>query len=151
MLNEENPRCGTYRHILDVNYYLNKLIGLLLERGPVHDDSKLDSPEAELFEKMTPLLKTTKFNSPEYNEQLKELGPALEHHYANNRHHPQHFNNGVQGMNLIDLLEMLVDWKASSKRQFNGNLIKSIRENQNRFNYSDDLKQILENTAELLE
>jgi len=52
-------------------------------------------------------------------------------------------------MNLIDLCEMIADWKAASERQNNGNLIKSIEINAKRFNIDAQLKQILLNTAKL--
>jgi len=44
------------------------------------------------------------------------MKPAIEHHYKNNRHHPEHFNNGIDEMNLVDLIELLCDWKAASER-----------------------------------
>jgi hypothetical protein len=37
------------------------------------------------------------------------MAPALKHHYENNRHHPEHFKNNIDDMNLIDLIEMLCD------------------------------------------
>ncbi len=71
------------------------------------------------------------------------MGKGLEHHYGNNSHHPEFYENGIKGMNLIDLVEMLCDWKAATLRHINGDLLKSIEQNQKRFNYSDELKQIL--------
>ena len=76
------------------------------------------------------------------------MKPALEHHYKENRHHPEHFENGIKGMTLIDLVEMISDWKAASERHNNGDIIKSIEINQKRFGYSDDIKQILLNTVQ---
>jgi len=46
---------------------------------------------------------------------------------------------------------MLCDWKASSERQKDGNLLKSIEQNASRFNYDDQLKQIFINTAKLFD
>lgn len=40
----------------------------------------------------------------EYRACLREMKPALEHHYASNSHHPEHYSNGIQGMSLFDLL-----------------------------------------------
>ncbi len=40
----------------------------------------------------------------------------LAHHYANNSHHPEHYPDGVAGMDLFDLVEMFFDWKAASER-----------------------------------
>jgi hypothetical protein len=53
-------------------------------------------------------------------------------------------------MNLIDLLEMLCDWKSSTMRHADGDVFKSIEINQKRFGYSDELKMFLINTAEWL-
>ena len=76
---------------------------------------------------------------------------ALQHHYAANRHHPEHFTKGIDDMTLIDIIEMLCDWKAASLRQNDGNLLKSIEINAQRFGYDDQLKRIFINTAKLLE
>jgi hypothetical protein len=53
-------------------------------------------------------------------------------------------------MNLIDLVEMLCDWKAASERHNDGNIKKSIEINTARFGLSWQLAKILENTADLL-
>ena len=47
------------------------------------------------------------------NHFLKEMKPALNHHYVNNLHHPEHFQ-AVDSMTLIDIVEMLCDWTAMS-------------------------------------
>lgn len=137
----------TMRHIEAVRNYLNTVIKELLNRGEQHDQTKLESPEIELFDKYTPLLKSLVYDSPEYKESLKNLKVAIDHHNANNRHHPEHFKHGINDMTLIDIIEMLVDWKASSMRQNDGNILKSIEINQKRFKYNNQVKKILENTA----
>lgn len=53
-------------------------------------------------------------------------------------------------MSKIDLLEMLCDWKAATLRHNDGDIRKSVEINQERFGYSDELKQILLNTLDLL-
>jgi len=75
----------------------------------------------------------------------------LDHHYAFNRHHPECHLNGMKDMNLLDIVEMLCDWKAATMRHADGDLRKSIEINQGRFGYSDDLKRILHNTADVME
>jgi hypothetical protein len=57
----------------------------------------------------------------------------------------------VQDMSLLDVLEMLVDWKAATMRHANGDIRKSIEINQQRFGFSDELKRLMLNTLELLE
>ena len=59
--------------------------------------------------------------------------------------------NEVSQMNLIDIVEMLCDWKAATLRHADGDIRKSIEINQKRFGYSDELKQLLINTIEILE
>lgn len=145
-LNKGN--CDTLLHIQTVNKYLNQVIRKLLDRGEAHDQSKLYAPESELFNEYNDNLKTTKYPSEEYNKNVEEnLKPALDHHYAKNRHHPEHFKNGINDMNLIDLIEMFCDWKASTLRQHDGNLNKSIEHNANRFHMDAQLTKIFENTA----
>jgi hypothetical protein len=72
---------------------------------------------------------------------------AREHHYSKNRHHPEFHKEGIDGMDLFDLIEMLVDWKAATERNKNGNIRKSIDINTERFKISPQLKKILENTV----
>jgi hypothetical protein len=116
-------------------------------RGLIHDQTKLESPEKEIFDEYTPKLKNTTYGSEEYSKYLKEMKIALDHHYKNNRHHPEHFNNGIRDMNLIDLIEMFCDWLSATERHDDGDIFKSIEHNQSRFDYSDELKDIFDNTA----
>jgi hypothetical protein len=90
------------------------------------------------------------YGGAEYQQCLAEMKTALDHHYAHNRHHPEHFQEGIEGMTLIDLLEMCLDWYASSKRHAVGNIFDSIEKNRKRFGLSDQLCQILRNTATLI-
>jgi hypothetical protein len=53
-------------------------------------------------------------------------------------------------MTLLDLIEMLVDWKAASERHNTGNINKSIEVNGERFQMSPQLIKIFENTAKEL-
>ena len=87
----------------------------------------------------------------EYYANLEGMKSALDHHYASNRHHPEHFVNGINDMTLIDILEMFCDWKASTLRHNDGNLLKSIETNAERFHMDGQLKQILINTARMLD
>lgn len=141
----------TMKHIETVRKYLRYCTDKLTMRGVQHDKFKLESPEVEIFTEVTPKLKNLAYGSEEYKQSLAEIKPALEHHYANSRHHPEHFDKGINDMNLIDILEMICDWKASSLRHNDGNILKSIDINAKRFGYDDQLKQIFINTAKLLD
>jgi len=75
----------------------------------------------------------------------------LQHHYASNRHHPEPFADGIGGMNLIDLTEMVCDWLAATQRHADGDIRRSIEVNQERFGYGDEVKRLLHNTVDALE
>jgi hypothetical protein len=141
----------TLRHIETVRNHLNTVIHEILHRQEQHDQTKLQSPEAEIFEIYTAKLRGCTYGSPEYHGFLKEMQVALDHHYAEYRHHPEHFEDGIKGMNLVDLIEMICDWKSSTMRHADGDIFKSIEINQKRFGYSDELKTILVNTAKWLQ
>lgn len=141
----------TQKHIETVRKYIRFLIDKLDIRGVKHDASKLESPEVELFAEYTAALHTLSYDSEAYKNSLEELKPALDHHYASNRHHPEHFVEGVNDMTLIDIAEMFCDWKASTLRQNDGNLLKSIELNAERFKMDKQLKNILMNTARMLD
>lgn len=141
----------TQKHIEAVRKYIRFMIDKIDMRGVKHDASKLESPEVEVFAEYTPKLNSTTFGSEEYNQNLDYMKSALDHHYASNRHHPEHFVNGINDMTLIDVLEMFCDWKASTLRHNDGNLLKSIETNAERFNMEGQLKQILINTARMID
>ena len=142
----EDQRSETLTHIKQVASFINKIVLNLNIRAFDHDQSKLESPEREIFDEYTPKLKDTTYGSDKYNGYLKEMKVALDHHYKQNRHHPEHHENGVKDMNLIDLIEMLCDWKAATMRHADGDIMKSIEHNQKRFGYSNELASIFKNT-----
>lgn len=140
----------TLKHISRVRDLLNLFVKELLYRGENHDRSKLESPEKELFDVATEKLSKLTYGTPEYHTSLKEIQPALDHHYANNSHHPQFHKNGINDMTLVDLIEMFCDWKAASERHHDGNIRKSIEHNAGRFEMSPQLTKIFENTVKYL-
>lgn len=137
----------TLLHIKRVNELLIDCSKELLHRAKVHDSSKLTSPEKELFDEYTPKLKGCTYGSDQYKEYLSELKVALDHHYAHNSHHPEHYESGIDDFDLFDLVEMFMDWKAATERHDDGGIYKSIEHNKKRFDMSDQLCNILENTA----
>lgn len=141
----------TQRHIESVRKYIKLFIDALWNRGIDHDKLKLESPEVEVFAEHTPSLASLTYDSEEYKQSLAAIDVALQHHYANYRHHPEHFPNGINDMTLVDIVEMLCDWKASSLRQHDGNLLKSIEANAERFGYDEQLKHIFLNTAKMFD
>jgi hypothetical protein len=138
----------TNNHINTVRVFMAAAIYNLEQRRMAHDASKLTYPEKEMYDQFTPKLKELVYGSDEYRASLAAMGPALEHHYQVNSHHPEHFADGVNGMSLFDLLEMVCDWKAAAQRHTDGSLGDSFKINQARFEIPESLMNILRNTVE---
>ena len=149
-MNDKEYLNETLQHITEVQAGISRIMFLLLDRRVNHDASKFSKEEKPIFMEYTPKLKETTYGSDEYKQFLAEMKPALDHHYAQNSHHPEHFPNGVDGMNLVDLVEMFCDWYAATKRHADGDIMKSIETNTIRFKLSPQLANILRNTVELL-
>ncbi len=138
----------TLKHVNEVRGNLSLVVEELVRRAQVHDASKFEEPERSVFAANTPKLAKTEYGTPEYNVLLSEVKVAIDHHYAKNTHHPEHWTNGIDDMDLLDLVEMLCDWIAATKRNKNGNVHKSIDHNKDRFGMSDQLYKIFKNTAD---
>ncbi len=145
-----DSRVETYEHIQQVQANIFEIIKRLTGRAMRHDASKLEDPEKELFDKWTPALADLEYGSTEYDAALEKLGPALDHHYAKNSHHPEHYPDGVSDMTVMDVIEMFCDWKAATQRMHDGNIRKSLEINKKRFALSEQLFQIFENTVKEL-
>lgn len=143
-----DSRPDTWQHIHTVQAYLRQIVTDLQGRAHAHDQSKLVSPEVEVFDEYTPKLKDSTYGSDEYKSFLVGMGEGLAHHYAANDHHPEHFYGGIHAMHLGQLIEMLCDWKAATMRHADGDLARSIEQNAERFGYGDEIKGLLWATAE---
>lgn len=138
---------ATLEHKQKVAKLITEFCEVMIDRAVNHDNSKLEKIEKDAFDVETPVLEKLTYGTPEYKESLKRLDKALEHHYKNNSHHPEHFKNGIDDMTIFDVVEMLFDWRAASQRHKDGNIFKSIEVNKDRFKMSNQLVKIFENTA----
>ena len=136
----------TEEHIKMVANLINEVILELACRSLEHDASKLKNPEVEIFNTFTPMLESVTYGSNDYFRILSAMKPAIEHHYKENRHHPEFYKNGVNDMSLTDIVEMLCDWKAASMRNKDGDIFDSIKINKKRFNLSSQLTNRLVNS-----
>ena len=103
MLTEEQKATNydTFRHIERVRNLLNQCTIELLKRGELHDQTKLESPEVEALTEYTPKLAGCTYGSEEYNGFRNAMKPALEHHYARNRHHPEFMRSDEKWLPVI--------------------------------------------------
>ena len=146
---EQIDKCNveTFKHVKKVQEYMNLFIKDLINRSENHDNTKFEEPERSGFAKHTAELSKIEYGSEEYKNNLDKLKPVIEHHYSKNRHHPEHWPNGIKDMTISDLVEMLSDWASATERNLNGNLRKSIEINAEKYKMTPQLRQILENTV----
>lgn len=142
----------TLDHISKVQTELTIIATELIERGRIHDASKLIEPEKSAYDILGEKLKGLPYGSPEYHAAINEVRPAINHHKAHNRHHPEFHLNGIQGMTLIDLVEMICDWRAAGLRDPKnpGNMMKSLDHAFERQRIPQPIYRILVNTIEEL-
>lgn len=141
----------TRKHIDRVGELGREFIARFGHRLDAHDQSKLEPQEIIPLQELEDLRERegdAAFGTPEYERRKALLGPMLAHHYANNSHHPEHYQDGVAGMDLLDLVEMFVDWKAASERGNEPamNLTFAIE----KYKIEPQLASILRNTADRL-
>lgn len=146
----------TQEHINRVRYFIEGALENLDYRAEKHDASKLVDPEKEAFDRMTPILATLTYGTEEYKDSVRQLGPALQHHFEHNDHHPEHYPDGVREMSAMAIIEMVCDWRAASERTkqrtdgdeyMKRTFADGLKYNQERFGYSDDVASIIEATA----
>jgi hypothetical protein len=151
-MNEPTPEydsaADTWKHIQTVREAFIDVAANLSQRSLIHDQSKLEEPEKSAFDRVTPKLKALTYGSEEYKACLREIKPALSHHYQQNDHHPEHYQEGIVSMSLLSIIEMLCDWRAAGLRhEPPTGLMNSIAYNATRFDIPPYLTQILYNTA----
>lgn len=147
-LPRQDSSTTTLKHINMVAGYIIEFSQDLLRRAMLHDKSKLQNEvEKELLDIMEYKNNTegyVPYGSEEYNKRTAILKPMLKSHYANNSHHPEHYENGVYGMNLLDFIEMVVaDWPAAAHR--NGDTTVGLTMACERYGINDQLKSIIAN------
>ena len=132
-------------HIKRVQNKLFKLITALSIRLQDHDKSKLQEPELSMWKKMDEEPRYP-YGSKEYKDKIERYHELFEMHYKNNPHHPEHFQNGISDMTLIDLAEMLCDWISYKDDIRVTEAIEMVEKQSKRFGYSDEIKNMLINT-----
>lgn len=143
-----DSRPDTWQHIHAVQQYIGDVIADLQARALAHDQSKLVEPELTTFNEISDRPHDSSYGSEEYYRYVALFRRGIEHHYEGNDHHPEHFyDEGVLAMNLVQVMEMVCDWKAASLRHADGDFAASLDHNAERFGYGDEMKTLILNTA----
>lgn len=138
----------TKAHMEVVSRVGEEIIRAITDRIPLHDKSKLEDPEKACYDKYIPMLKEAKYGSKEYyeiKEKMKKEG--LDHHFQVNRHHPEHFENGIEDMTIVDLVEYFIDTYSASTKS-DTPYSEGVKANAKTHNLPDALVKIFINTVD---
>lgn len=143
-----DSRPDNYAHIAQVRGLILAATGDLLRRAHEHDASKVDGEERALFDEITPELRRHEYGTPEYKAAAKKARA----HVTNpaNDHHPECHADGIHGMHIGQVLEMCCDWIAASRRNPNGDVLRSLDLNAERFGYGAEMAGLIRRTVEWL-
>lgn len=104
----------------------------LAKRAVIHDNSKFNNDEIELFIKIPRREDSIKDCSLLLDDQKK----LLKLHWSHNSHHPEHFND-YHEMSEVDIIEMCCDWHARSQ-QFKNDFLEYVKSvPKDRFGFDD--------------
>lgn len=149
---------GTTTHKAWVFWYCFKFSAKLMWRGLWHDMSKYSPVETVSFIRIIHRLKMSTYGSKQYEETIHKdevVRRGTNHHYAVNRHHPEHFaiESGdepcIRSMNLLDVMEMFCDWRSAVKRHKTGDINRSIEINRKRYGLSNDITCVFKKSVNL--
>jgi hypothetical protein len=135
--------------------YMQIVANELFRRAATHDNSKFSPEEFEAYDQAFPQFKKYAFGSLEMNAVYESIKPALQHHFQENDHHPEYYEfeadgiHGIDGMNLISLIEMVCDWLAASHRSQTG-IKQGLEISKKKYHIDDQLFGIIKNTVDAL-
>ncbi len=132
-------------HIARVRKHLNTFIQLLNKRAQLHDQSKLQDPEFKWWKQMDEEPRYP-YGTPEYHEKVARWKKVFDNHYRYNRHHPEHFDDGIKSMTLVDLVEMMCDWLGYKDVMTISEAMRVCDQQMERYQFSEELREIMFNT-----
>lgn len=132
-------------HISRVRKHINTFIQLLIRRSINHDKSKLEEPELSWWKQMDQEPRYP-YGSEEYKEKTKRWDKVFKHHYQYNRHHPEFYENGINDMTLVDIVEMMCDWLGYKQTISITEAMNVCDEQMKRYNIANELRQVIFNT-----
>lgn len=138
--------CDTMLHVTEVQENLEEIASQLRRRGFAHDRTKFQKTEFDAFVSTREKFKKANFGSKEYQECTDAVQLAVDHHYKYNRHHTGRWPNGIDDMSLIDIIEMLADWKAAERRSPDKQLIDTLDYAFKKYKIGGQLALIIKNT-----
>lgn len=136
----------TLYHQRLVQQLMIKISQEIEKRAFSHDNSKLNTEFPGLVN-INYIAREQGFGSEDYQESLKS--EMVQHHWKVNDHHPEHFEKGISEMDLVQIIEMVCDWRAVSIQK-NLNFHDMLQEQKKRFNPSEKEWYLVQKVVEWL-
>jgi len=130
------------KHKIFVLWYIFRACKALIIRGIKHDNSKFSKEEFEYVYILSTSGKKVKFGSKKYYKLVDSIMSAKMAHANKNSHHPEFYNNDIYKMSYLEILEMLSDWAAATKRS-GGNLKNSLKINKKKYSINKKMEEKL--------
>ena len=134
-------------HVYDFQEAINTICKALTTRAKTHDASKLKEPELTQYTEAAEKLEKFKPGSSDYLKIRDKYAIILSKHFTKNSHHPEHFKNGFNDMSILDLVDVLVDWKLDCG---DGDWNKFVDDRRDYYGMSDQVVQIFKNSKDVL-
>ena len=150
MNNEFDFICDTILHVSEVAENLEAMASQLRQRGLSHDRTKFQALEFDAFVSTREQFKKANYGTQDYQDCVAAVRPAVDNHHENNRHHTDYHKNGINDMTLIDVMEMLADWKAAARRSPDRKFEDTLEYAKNKYAIDDQLFKIIVNTLKSL-
>lgn len=141
------------RHRDSVRLNVQRLTQELDRRALTHDMSKLSPEEVEGFVRINRTAREHAYGSPEYDESMdreKQPGGCIALHFSRNSHHPE-FHESDADMGFLDIIEMVLDWKAASDTYGKMTLRGSLPHHRERFAFTEAQWWLIEQVVEWIE
>ena len=124
------------RHKNNIKANLGSLSAELLKRAELHDQSKLSPDELPGFIEIHNIAREHPIGSKEYEAAMRSA-TCIQEHFSNNSHHPE-YHNCVSDMGLLDIIEMVLDWKAAADTYGMKTLRESLDYQLSRHGFTDE-------------
>jgi Family of unknown function (DUF5662) len=123
----------------------------LMLRMLTHDRTKIEADELDAYAEIVPHFKDFEYGTEEHEAHGNKLEGAWTHHTSHNKHHVEHFEQGMVDMTLIDIIEMVCDWRAASLRSGSFDYKRSLEIAKKSNSIPSMLAQIIENTCRVMD
>lgn len=141
------------RHRDMVRLNIQALTHEMERRAIEHDLSKLSPDEVRGFIRINRTAREHPYGSPEYiasMEAEKGEGGCIALHYARNSHHPEHHERDAD-MGFLDVIEMVLDWKAAADSYGQQTLRKGLERHRETRLFTDHQWWLIEQVADWIE